>query len=78
MTTNKLGDLQVPARREGAGKVEGFGEQGDAHGEVGNFLNTLRKIVILINIFRFFQANNSKHMLQKQRQTSLISACTMK
>ena len=54
MTTNAPGDLQVPARREGAGEVEGFGEQGDAHGEVGNFLNTLRKIVILINIFRFF------------------------
>lgn len=45
MTINAPGDLQVPARGEGASKVEGFGEQGDAHGEVGNFLNTLRKIV---------------------------------
>ena len=43
MTTNKLGDLQVPARREGACEVEGFGEQGDAHGEVGNFPDILRK-----------------------------------
>ena len=43
MTINKPGDLQVPARREGASEVEGFGEQGDAHGEVGNFHNTLRK-----------------------------------
>ena len=34
MTINAPGDLQVPARREGAGEVEGFGEQGDAHGEV--------------------------------------------
>ena len=28
------GDLQVPARREGAGEAEGVGEQGNAHGQV--------------------------------------------
>ena len=43
MTINKPGDLQVPARGEGAGEVEGFGEQGDAHGKVGNFPNVLKK-----------------------------------
>ena len=47
MTINKPGDLQVPARGEGAGEVEGFGEQGNAHGEVKNLTNILRKIVIL-------------------------------
>ena len=60
MTINAPGDLQVPARREGASEVEGFGEQGDAHGEVGNFLDILSKIVILINIFRFFEILLSK------------------
>ena len=47
MTINAPGDLQVPARREGAGEVEGFGEQGDAHGEVKHLTNILRKVVIL-------------------------------
>ena len=57
---NAPGDFQVPARREGAGEVEGIGEQGDAHGEVGNSIHILRKIVISINIFRFFEILLSK------------------
>ena len=34
MTMNAPGDLQVPARREGASQAEGIGEQGNAHGQV--------------------------------------------
>ena len=34
------GDLQVPARREGAGEAEGVGEQGNAHGQVEKRIKT--------------------------------------